>query len=274
MPQAKINGINLNFQMEGRGEPLLLIGGFNSNQSIWIGQIPEFKKYFRVITFDNRGAGKSDKLGPYSIRTMADDAAGLLHHLNIPQAHILGVSMGGLIAQEVAVNYPAKVSRLILAATYSHIDETCGPTSAAVKAAELPVHGMLDVMLDLMINKPAYRLLLIPLMRIKNKLANTAAITEKLRASAKYNRKNEMPLIQAPTLVITGTADRLIKPASSEILAGLIRDAKLVRINGGSHLLFLEMRKRFNQLVLDFLREMTAAPDLVCPIASPPAVKY
>jgi len=255
MPGIKINGINLNYHAEGVGEPLLLIGGFNSNRTIWIGQVPVLKKYFRVITFDNRGAGRTEKQGPYSIQIMTEDSVGLLDRLNIRKTNVLGISLGGLIAQELAVTHPHRVSKLVLACTYSHIDKTSGPTLEVMNAAGLPAIRMLDIMLDLTVNRPFYRTFLIPLMRIKNRFADATAIQEKLKTSYKHNTLNQLSQIRSQTLIITGTNDRVIKPASSEVLVRQIPGAKLIRINQGSHLFFLEMRKQFNRAVLDFLHE-------------------
>src|SRR5512137_1250660 len=107
MPKVKVNGVTLDYEVEGQGDPLIMIIGLGSDQSNWRLQKGQFNKLFRVITFDNRGAGKSDKPpGPYSIKMMADDTIGLMDYLRIDKAHILGVSMGGMIAQEIAINYP------------------------------------------------------------------------------------------------------------------------------------------------------------------------
>jgi pimeloyl-ACP methyl ester carboxylesterase len=95
MPMAKVNGININYRDEGQGEPLIMIIGLGSAQNNWRFQKGSFKKYHRTITFDNRGVGKSDKpTGPYTTNMMADDTVGLMDHLSIEKAHILGVSMG------------------------------------------------------------------------------------------------------------------------------------------------------------------------------------
>jgi 3-oxoadipate enol-lactonase len=255
MPDARVNGITLSYQVKGRGEPLLMLGGFNSNRSIWICQIPVFKKYYRIITCDNRGAGRSAKKGPYSVKVMADDAVGLLDWLKISQAHVLGISTGGLIAQELAISYPDRVKRLILACTYSHSDESCGPTPEMLRSGGLPPRRVLDRMLDLTINRRLYRSILIPPMWIKNRLANTESITGKRKTAYEYDNRNRLAQIQSPTLVIAGTADRVIKPASADMLAKLIPDSRLLKIEKGSHLLFIEERTQFNQAVLDFLRE-------------------
>ncbi len=96
--------INIYYEDHGKGEPLLLIAGWGTDLTCWQFQIPEFSTKHRVIAFDNRGAGRTDAPDePYSFRMMADDAVGLLDALGIGQAHILGVSMGGCIAQEIAI---------------------------------------------------------------------------------------------------------------------------------------------------------------------------
>ena len=129
MPLAKLNGVSISYQVEGQGEPLVMIMGFSGGRSGWIRQRPFFKKYYWVITFDNRGVGKSDKLlGPYSTRMMADDTLGLMDLLRIEKAHIMGVSMCGMIAQELAINYPQRVRKLVLACTYASQDEMRGDT--------------------------------------------------------------------------------------------------------------------------------------------------
>src|SRR5512139_2325818 len=102
MPVARANGININYGVEGTGEPLLMIMGFTAPGSGWGAQIAFFRKQYQTITFDNRGVGKSDKpQGPYSTRMMADDAAGLMDFLKVRKADVMGASMGGMIAQEL-----------------------------------------------------------------------------------------------------------------------------------------------------------------------------
>ncbi|MFP3880362.1 MAG: alpha/beta fold hydrolase, partial [Dehalococcoidia bacterium] len=110
MPLASVNGININYRVAGDGEPLVMIMGFSAGRIGWVPQLRFFKRYYRVVTFDNRGAGRSDKPpGPYSTGMMADDTAKLMDVLGIEKAHIMGLSMGGMIAQELAINYPQRV---------------------------------------------------------------------------------------------------------------------------------------------------------------------
>ena len=130
MPMARVNGININYKVEGQGEPLVMLMGLSAALGAWSSQVPLLKKYYRVIRLDNRGAGKSDKpAGPYTTKMMADDTVGLMDHLGIEKANFMGVSMGGMIAQEIAINYPQRVNKLILASTYACNDN--GPERRA-----------------------------------------------------------------------------------------------------------------------------------------------
>ena len=121
MPKVKVGDINIYYEIHGEGEPLVLIMGYGGNSGQWFRQIPGLTKEYRVIVFDNRGTGRSDKPDiSYTMETMAGDVAGLLDAIDIPAAHVYGVSMGGMIAQHVALNYPEKVKGLVLGCT------TCG----------------------------------------------------------------------------------------------------------------------------------------------------
>jgi pimeloyl-ACP methyl ester carboxylesterase len=143
MPVAVVNGVRINYMVEGRGEPLIMIAGFSASRSSWAPQIHFFKKHYRVITFDNRGAGKSDKPeGPYTTRMMADDAIKLIDHLAIARASVMGISMGGMIAQEIGINYPEKINKLVLACTFSCKDETSGDTADQAKLLGLSAPKM------------------------------------------------------------------------------------------------------------------------------------
>jgi len=118
MPTVKVNDVNLYYEVSGQGAPLILIMGLRRNVSWWYQQIPDLSQHFRVIAFDNRGAGRSDKpVMEYSISLFADDTAGLMNALGIKTAHILGISMGGYIAQELAIRHPEMVRSLILGCT-------------------------------------------------------------------------------------------------------------------------------------------------------------
>jgi pimeloyl-ACP methyl ester carboxylesterase len=255
---ARLNGININYQVDGQGEPLVMIMGFTAGRSGWMAQIPFFKKYYRVITFDNRGAGKSDKPpGPYSTRMMADDTVRLMDLLGIGKAHIMGVSMGGMIAQELAINYPQRVMKLVLACTYACQDETSGDSLEQAEFLQLTPEKKVSAMVGLAFNKPLYRFVFSLLSRVQTRFMGASGrvgIAGQSEACRKHNTLERLPLITAPTLVIVGTGDRIIKPISSEVIAGKIPNAKLVKVEGGSHYFSFEMKSVFNREVLSFLK--------------------
>jgi len=261
MPLAKLDGINLNYKVDGQGEPLVMIMGFGAPMSIGMNQVPFFKKYYRVITFDNRGVGKSDKpQGPYSTKMMADDTVKLMDHLGIEKAHVIGASMGGMIAQEVAINYPQKVRKLVLACTYASQDETSGDTEELAKLWQQNQQKTPSAMIGLSFNKPLYKYAFGALARINMKFfgaADMVGVAGQSEACRKHNTLERLPLITAPTLVIVGTKDRIIKPVSSEVIAGKIPNAKLVKVEGGSHCFFIEMKNVFNREILSFLKNGT-----------------
>ena len=118
MERARVNGIEIAYELRGAGIPLVMIHGAQGDQSMFTGMASAFASNYRVLTFDQRGSGLSEKPDmPYSIAMLADDTAALMDHLNIPSAHIIGVSMGGMVAQEFALSHPHKVRSLVLGCT-------------------------------------------------------------------------------------------------------------------------------------------------------------
>ena len=134
MPRIKAGSININYEISGEGEPLLLIMGFMSPGAAWISALPMLGM-FRCIYFDNRGTGLTDKpAGIYTIEQMADDASDLLKALNVPKAKVFGVSMGGAIAQELVLRHPEQVERVVLGCTAA---ATRGPNSKPIQREKI-----------------------------------------------------------------------------------------------------------------------------------------
>ena len=266
MPKAKVNEINIYYEVRGRGEPLVLILGLGGPCSAWIFQTRAFKKYYQVITFDNRGVGKSDKpSSPYTVRTMADDTIGLLDYLGVDKAHVLGVSLGGMIAQEIAINYPERVGKLILGCTAAEIGDTNGSVTRAMGLKEGPPEAditdlrgvdmgkVMSAVTSLSFNRILFKVLLVSVAKIYFKFGKVKGISGQLEATTAYSTLDRLHEIKAPTLVIAGTGDKIMPIHLSEVLANGIPNARLVKVEGGSHSFFMEMRGRFNKEVLNFL---------------------
>jgi len=271
---AKVDTVELYYEEHGRGEPLLLIMGLAADSMAWMFQVPEFSKHYRTIVFDNRGVGRSSKpAGPYTISRMADDTAGLLDVLGIPRAHVVGVSMGGMIAQELVLRHPRLVRGLVLACTYPEPDaeiERQRQFSVQELGGQISAGG--DIQIDLKAFDPmAFFQQLLPLAFnqefIEKELPkimplfagalqygfSMEAILGQVAAVMSHKATDRLQHITAPTLVITGDADRLVPPANSEILAKHIPGARLVKVPGGSHGFNFETPDVFNREVLDFL---------------------
>jgi 3-oxoadipate enol-lactonase len=264
MPTVKVGDINIYYESHGDGEALILIMGYGGYSAMWGLQIPSFSQEYRVISFDNRGTGRSDKPDtPYTIKMMADDARGLLDAIGIDSAHVCGVSMGGMIAQEFAINYPDKLISLMLGCTF------CGGAKAVPPAPE--VQALLEGIGKLPVEEQVREMM--PLLWTqefidKNPVAVEiyAAITAKYptpphgfarqgQAIMGHDTYDRLPQIAAPTLVITGDADRIIPAENSKILASRIPNAELVVLKNACHGFFGELVEETNRIILDFLRQ-------------------
>ena len=265
MPKTYVNGINIYYEDHGKGEPLVLVQGFGGGHQGWFFQVPDFKKRFRVITFDNRGMGKTDRsLAPYTVRTMADDVIGLMDYLGIDQAHILGLSLGGMVAQEIAITYPGRVKKLVLGSTFSsHAVRDTGPESgkdtgvhnkpAGKDYSNMKLDALMVPVVAAAFNRTHYRMIFTLMLKLGTRPVAINNYLEQINAMRDYSTADRLHLIKAQTLVITGTGDRLVQPGNSDLLAAAIPGAKLVKVEGGSHAFFIEMSSRFNYEVLKFL---------------------
>ena len=266
MPTVKANDINIYYEIHGEGEALILIMGYGGSSEWWFRQIPIFSREYRVVTFDNRGTGRSDKPDiTYSMETMAADITGLLETIGIDAAHIYGVSMGGMIAQHFALSYPEKVISLILGCT------TCGgPHSIMPDAEAMTVLFDMERMNRLAPEEAAKEVL--PFLYGQEFIDNNpdiieqgiAKMTEYVTPIHGYMRQAEaimghdtydrLPNIKAPTLVISGDADRLVPVENSRLLASRIPNAELVTLENAGHGFCVEAADEANKAVLDFLR--------------------
>jgi len=267
MPQANVNGVKLYYKTHGQGEALVMIPGMGAGHDSWFRQLPAFKKHFKVVTFDPRSIGKSDRpKEPYSFKALADDVVALMDHLAIERAHIFGQSLGGLVAQEVAIDYPDRVLKLVLVSSTVAGGDT-NPTNPALMEAlgytegttevdfsKLDTRKTMNAVIGMSFNKLLYRKAMQFLSRFFVKPEMFDGLSDQLRAIAGHNTIDRLHLIQARTLVMTGADDRIVSPRGSEVLAARIPNAKLVMVEGGSHGFNVEMTPRFNREVLEFLR--------------------
>ncbi len=268
MPTAKVGDIDIYYESHGDGEPLILINGYGQYSGHWARLIPSFAREYRVIAFDNRGTGLTDKPKmAYTMKMMAADASGLLDVLGIDRAHIFGVSMGGMISQEFALNYPEKVISLILGCTQ------CGGAKAVPPTPEARAFLFNPEMAKLSVAERARQTA--PWLWNQEFIdRHPEAVEWYVEATCKYptpphgfacqaqaiaghNTYDRLPQIKAPTLVITGGGDRLILAGNSKILASRIPGAELVMLENAGHGFIGDAAAEATKAILDFLRRHT-----------------
>lgn len=274
MPYAKIGNVKINYHIIGKGAPLVLVSGLGTDHKSWIFQIPEFQKCFKVIVFDNRGIGKSTgSIGPYSTDIMADDTKKLIEFLDIKKTHILGSSMGGMISQKIAINYPEIVDKLILCSTSARPHDTihCFIFNAIKDIMDIKHEDILDVKPKGILIRKFFDYFLKEIFTEDFILENKKLIgnfisdytsnpryfetfIKQSRAVQKHNALDDISKIKSETLVLTGMKDKLLNNTSSDILANNIPNSKLVKLQDGNHGMHLEYPEKFNKIVLDFLK--------------------
>jgi pimeloyl-ACP methyl ester carboxylesterase len=269
MPLAKANGIALYYEVHGKGEPLLMIMGLGANATNWDAQIPALSREYRVIVFDNRGAGRSEKpLDAYSMPQMADDAAALLDKLQIASAHVFGMSMGGMIAQELVLRHPGRVRSLVLGATMAGGSGAVHPSPATIQQfvtlAGAPMAEAVETGLGLFYSE-AYiaanrKQLIARAMKNLPLMAPAHALQKQAMAVLSFNAQPRLRQIGSPTLLLHGTSDRIVPFPNSAVLLQGIAGSRLIDYPGAGHGFIMEHADAVNAAVLEFLRSRTPAP--------------
>ena len=265
MPKVKVGDINIYYEVHGKGEPLVNIPGAGSTMDGFFRHIPVFSREYRLVAYDPRGAGRSDAPDiPYTTEMMADDLAGLLYAIGIDSVHILGGSMGGMIAQQFALRYPQRVRSLILACT-----KFGGPHEIPVDAEILeywehpkqlsPEDGIMQSlrlqMSQEFIDKNADLIKQIITKALEAPPpVNPQSGMRQVQAILSHNTYDKLPEIKAPTLVIHGDADRMSPVENGRILASRIPNAELVILKKMGHAFIIEAFDESNRIMLDFLK--------------------
>jgi pimeloyl-ACP methyl ester carboxylesterase len=264
MPKVKVGDINIYYEVHGKGEPFVMIAGITCSMAFWFKAIPVFSRQYRLVVFDNRGAGRSDAPDiPYTMEMMANDLAGLLDAIGIDSAHILGHSLGGAVAQQFALCYPRRLRSLILASTGFGGPPSIRSNNTEVtryfeRMPSLPLEEVVMEGLHLMLSQefidkePGF---------IQEYIAKSIehpapahAMMRQGQALMGFNTYERLPEIKAPTLVITGDADMFGPAENSNIMASRIPGAELVILKNMGHGFMFEAEDESNRIMLDFLR--------------------
>ncbi len=265
MAFAQVGDLRMFYEIRGSGEPLLMIYGLGGDSTFWPPQLLEpLARDFRVITFDNRGAGRTDKPdAPYSIELFADDTAGLLRALEVPRAHVFGISMGGMIAQELVLRHQAIAQTLTLGCTAAGGEHSLPPPPEAIAALTAPRAGKTDA--ELIREGWPFLYTRNYIDRHREKLeAGIPALIEftipvfaykrQLEATFRFNTYARLDQIRTPTLVITGADDNLLPAGNSQIIAQRIPGARHHLIANSGHLFFDEATDEFLSVFVPFVK--------------------
>ena len=259
MPLARAGQIELSYDRAGDGPPLLLIMGMSGTKHHWGDAVLEdLRKDFEVIVYDHRDCGDSTKTGqPFTIADLAGDAAGMLDALELESAHVMGISMGGMIAQELVLAHPEKVRALTLGCTY------CGGEGSKL-ASDATMRGLAQGMASgdrerairaaweanvspsFAANEDIYATFL-----ARGMLYGVAlpVILEQMRAITEHDTSRRLPDVRTPTLVIHGTLDQMLPVENAHMIAGLVSGSRLEILEGIGHMYFLEQPERTAELV-------------------------
>ncbi len=255
------NGGRIYFDQAGEGPPLLLICGMIGVREIWSPHIPELSRHFRLIMIDNRESGESDpEAGPYTVADMAGDGAALLDALAIDRAHVLGHSMGGFIALNLAVDRPSLIDRLILVSTTAATGAALGRpapqldpaawiadpverTRRQLRSAAAP--GYFDAHPD--------QLEAVSALMANNRLSFDGMQRRTHATYSSHDVRSRLASITVPTLIIHGDADRSIPLENGRALANGIPNASLTVFEGAGHFPQIERTEEFHRAVIEFL---------------------
>lgn len=267
MPHADLNGQRLYYEVHGEGEPLVCVMGLGADALGLALQVPEWSKRYTTVVFDNRDVGRSSYAdGDYQMMDMARDTLALADHLELASFHLLGISMGGAVAQELALGWPDRVLTLTLCVTWGGSGEWGREFSRLWSRAveRTPHEEHVDNLLRLSLSKELYeqeeRIKYLRQMALDNPHPQrTEGFVRQLRSMGRHEARERLEGLSIPVHLIGGDRDIVVPAWKSRELAELIPDATLTVIEGAPHALNLERPEELTEAVLGFLRSHEGA---------------
>lgn len=264
MPKIRANGVTINYEQQGSGEPLVLIPYLAADHACYEFQVADYARHFTCFSLDLRGTGESDKPAePYTTEVLADDVAALMRALNLEQAHVAGLSLGAAVALWVAAKYPRQVKSLSVHAGWDKTDlfskTVVGSWRVAAQAlgsvADMAISYILPWCLtpELYAAKPEYIQSLCDFVRSRPEQA-VADFLLQSDAVLTHDVSGHISQIHVPTLITHGRTDQLTSSRFATPLKAAIRESELVVFEGCAHAPLYEKVEEFNHRTLQFLR--------------------
>ncbi len=264
MPTIKANGITMNYDRQGAGEPLILIPYLAADYACYAFQVADYAKQFECISVDPRGAGETDKpAGTYSTELFADDIAALMQALGIARAHVSGLSLGGAVGMWLAAKYPAKVKSLSLHSSWPQSDAFLKTVVSGWQVMAKGLDNVTEMVIlgifpwcytpELYAAKPEYIQSLSEFVRGRPKQPLDAFMHQS-NAVIAHDAESQLGKIQAPTQITFGRHDLVTSTRFADRLQHGIRNSEVVVFEGCAHAPIYENVPEFNQRTLAFLQ--------------------
>ncbi len=274
---ALVNGVKICYEIGGTGEDIVLVHGFGAKKEYWVGQFEPLKKHFRVVRFDNRGAGKSDRLNElFTMEMFANDIKGLMDALDLKKAHIIGWSLGGMMAQVFAIRYPEKVNKLILINTLPYwpsvddagikmyVDSRIASYEATLKDPEKAffdhasmsyTRKFIKKMRENQTQKFFNLFTTDDLIKMNSiDISTPQDLKNQANALKNFNILDQLPRIKNQTLIIAAAQDRQTPLSMNEKIQAAIPNSKLLAIEEAGHRSPMEKAPEINDQIIKFLK--------------------
>jgi pimeloyl-ACP methyl ester carboxylesterase len=265
MPAVPLSRVQLFYAEKGEGEPLLFLNGLSGDHGYWMGQLRVFARDYYCLAVDNRDVGQSGYVeGPYAVADMAADVAELLDHLGVTGVHVVGLSLGGMIAQELALSRPAAVKSLVLASTLGRSDDWFRGTLNAfglIRRQVADTASFFDAILPWWVS---YRFFEEPervawlrwLLHQNPHSQRLDGFLRQLGAIGEFDALDRLPAVRCPVLLLAGEDDHVAPPRYTRQLLQRLPHARLVTLPGVGHAPPIEDPARFNSLLAEFLASL------------------
>lgn len=262
MPIARVNDLDVAYDDVGSGPPLLFVMGFTASRFQWLGFDKRFADAHRVVSLDNRGVGESGApRGPYSMEQMASDALGLLDVLGIERVSVVGVSMGGMIALQMALAAPSRIDRLVLGCTHAGGGLALPPSPEALAsftgAGRGPLRDGVQRLIEVNLGARFVREHPETVERLvehgMTHRMHLNGLLGQLAAMSSHDVDARLPALRAPTAILSGDADQVVPVGNSHRLAARIEGARLLILEGVGHMFWVEQPGRVEHEIRAFL---------------------